>query len=56
LHESFVKTLADPGMREKMVGRGADPVGNTPDQFAAFLREDMQGWAKIAKASGITMD
>ena len=32
---------------------GADPIGNTPEQFAAFLRAEMAKWAKVVKAAGI---
>jgi len=56
LHEGFVKTLADTGTRERMVGRGADPVGNTPDQFAAFLRNDIARWAKLTQTVSIKVD
>ena len=56
LHQSLMKTLADPAMREKLAGRGAQPVGNTPDQFAAHLRDDMQRWARLAQSTNIKVD
>jgi tripartite-type tricarboxylate transporter receptor subunit TctC len=56
LHEAAVKTLADPGVREKMIGRGADPVGNTPEQFADYLKKDLERWAKLAKSTNIKVD
>jgi len=40
-------------MRERFSAMGADPVGNSPGQFAAFLKTEMAKWAKLVKAAGI---
>ncbi len=56
LNEGIVKSLNDKDLRGKMIERGADPITNTPDQFTAFLRGDMERWAKIVKTSGIRME
>ena len=40
-------------MKERFSAMGADPIGNTPEQFAAFLRAEMAKWAKVVKAAGI---
>jgi tripartite-type tricarboxylate transporter receptor subunit TctC len=56
LHEAFVKTLNDAGVREKMIGRGADPVGNTPEQFADYLRSDLSRWARLVRSTNIKID
>lgn len=56
LNEGIVKSLNDKELREKLIARGADPLSSTADQFTAFLRNDMQRWAKIAKASGIKVE
>jgi tripartite-type tricarboxylate transporter receptor subunit TctC len=40
-------------MRERFSALGADPVGNTPEQFAAFLKSEMSKWAKLVKTAGI---
>ncbi|HWI14932.1 MAG TPA: tripartite tricarboxylate transporter substrate binding protein [Burkholderiales bacterium] len=56
LNEAFVKTLADPGVREKMAGRGADPVGSKPAEFAAYLKQDMDRWARLAQTVTIKVD
>ncbi len=42
--------------RERFLALGAEPVTNTPEQFAAYLRKDMQDWAKVVKASGARLD
>ena len=46
--------LAD--VRERLGGLGAEPVGNSPDEFAAYCRSELAKWAKIVKASGATVD
>jgi tripartite-type tricarboxylate transporter receptor subunit TctC len=56
LNDAIIKSLNDKDLREKMLARGAEPLTNTPDQFTAFLQEDMKRWAKLAKASGIKVD
>ena len=56
LNEVIVKSLNDKDLRGKMIERGADPVSSTPDQFTAFLRGDMERWAKIVRTSGIKLE
>lgn len=56
LNEGIVKSLNDKELNKKMIERGADPVTDTPEQFTAFLRGDMQRWAKIAKTTGIKIE
>ncbi|MEO8102457.1 MAG: tripartite tricarboxylate transporter substrate binding protein [Betaproteobacteria bacterium] len=56
LNAASVKALASPEMRERLAAQGADPVGNTPEQFAAFIKAEIDKWAKIVKASGARVD
>jgi tripartite-type tricarboxylate transporter receptor subunit TctC len=48
------KVLADPEVRNKMLMLGAEPSGNTPEQFARFIRDDQAKWSKLMKERGIT--
>jgi tripartite-type tricarboxylate transporter receptor subunit TctC len=41
-----------PEIREKLVTQGADPVGGTPEEFAAYMRQETAKWARVVKASG----
>ena len=50
------RILKDPVMREKFIQQGADPIGNTPDEFGLYMREETAKWAKIVKASGAQAD
>ena len=45
--------LAQAEMRAKMMALGADPGGNTPEEFARFIREDQAKWAKLMGEAGI---
>ena len=46
--------LAEPEVRQKMLLLGAEPSGDTPEQFAAFIKSDMAKWSKLMKERGIT--
>jgi tripartite-type tricarboxylate transporter receptor subunit TctC len=45
--------LANPEIRTRMQSLGADPAGNTPDEFARFIRDDQAKWAKLMREAGI---
>jgi tripartite-type tricarboxylate transporter receptor subunit TctC len=48
--------LRTPEMKHQLTEQGAEVVANTPEQFAAILREDLAKWTKIVKDSGIRAD
>ncbi|HQR21385.1 MAG TPA: tripartite tricarboxylate transporter substrate binding protein [Burkholderiaceae bacterium] len=50
------KALAQPEVRERFVAQGADPGGNTPDQFAAFIRAETDKWTRVVKFSNAKVD
>lgn len=56
LNEIYVKALSDSALREKLVARGADPVGSAPGQFSAYLKDDIARWAKLASSTTIKVD
>ena len=47
------RVLADQEIRTRMQAVGADPSGNTPDEFARFIRDDQAKWAKLMREAGI---
>ena len=53
IQAAAVKALATPMVRERFASLGVQPVGSTPDQFAATIREDLARWSKVIKAAGI---
>jgi tripartite-type tricarboxylate transporter receptor subunit TctC len=56
LHASILKALADPEVKKKMAEQGAEPYGEKPEQFAAFIRSETEKWGKTVKQSGATAD
>ena len=53
LNGALVKVLNDPAIRKELIERGADPVGNTPEQHAAFIKAEIEKWQRVAKQAGI---
>jgi tripartite-type tricarboxylate transporter receptor subunit TctC len=47
------KVLAEPEVKEKLLAVGAEPSGNTPDEFARFIRDDQAKWSRLMNALGI---
>ena len=39
-----------------MAGVGADPIGSSPEEFAPFLRAEVDKWRKVIRSSGITIE
>ena len=56
VHSAVVRALQDPQTRERFVGDGAEPVGSTPEQFAAVIRADLEKWGKVIRDAGIKLD
>ncbi|MCC7485187.1 MAG: tripartite tricarboxylate transporter substrate binding protein [Burkholderiales bacterium] len=56
LHKEFVALLQRPDVREQISRTGADPVGNTPEEFAAYIKSEIVKWGKVVKAAGIKAD
>ena len=54
LNAVIVAGLADPEMQKRLKTEGATPVGDTTEEFSAFVRDDIKRWAPIVKASGAT--
>ena len=56
LHAAVVRALQEAPVRERLLVDGAEPVGNTPDEFAAIIRNDLVKWGKVIKDAGITAE
>lgn len=53
LHLDVVRALKAPDTRDRLLGLGADPVGNSPEQYTAFVKNEIAKWDKVIKAAGI---
>jgi tripartite-type tricarboxylate transporter receptor subunit TctC len=56
LHRATVAALADAAVRKSLGDLGVDIVGNTPEQFTAYIKAEIPKWTAIVKASGATLD
>jgi tripartite-type tricarboxylate transporter receptor subunit TctC len=53
LHAEIVRALNSPEVRDRLQALGADPVGNTPEQYTAFMQNEIAKWTKVIRAAGI---
>ena len=56
LNEIVNKGLADPVIRDQMLGQGNELGGGTPEQFAAFIKIEAERWGKLVKSANIKPD
>ncbi|HXD51726.1 MAG TPA: tripartite tricarboxylate transporter substrate-binding protein, partial [Burkholderiales bacterium] len=56
LYSEIANILQSPETREKLAADGAEPVGSTPEQFAAFIQSEIDKWSRVVKSSGIHVE
>ena len=56
LHGEMARILHLPEIKERFAGDGADPVGNTPDEFGRYIQSELTKWAKVARDAGIKQE
>ena len=56
LNAEIVRIIGLPDIQRRLADIGADPVGNTPNQFIAFIKTELDKWQKVVKASGAKID
>jgi tripartite-type tricarboxylate transporter receptor subunit TctC len=54
INSALARAVQDPATRKELIERGADPVGNTPEQHAAFIKAEIEKWQRVAKQAGIS--
>lgn len=52
----LMKVINSPAVKEKYQAMGAEGVGNTPAQFAAYIKSEIVKWTKVVKDSGAKVD
>ncbi len=53
LNQEMVRVLALPDVRAQLLPHGIEPVSSSSESFGAFIRQDMEKWARVVKASGV---
>src|SRR6266851_2591153 len=56
IHDDAVTIIRRPDFLERLDRDGIEPVGNTPEEFAAQIRADLARWSKVVKAAGAKLD
>ena len=56
LHAELAKILAQPDMKERILGLGFEIVASSPEQFAAQIRQEVSKWEKVVKGAGIKVE
>jgi tripartite-type tricarboxylate transporter receptor subunit TctC len=56
VQQEVAKSLGTAAIKEKMLGQGAIPSGNTPAQFTDFINAEHKKWAQVVKVSGAKVD
>ena len=56
LNAEFVKVMREPDLKQRLASLGADPLTSSPEQFSAYLRSEIDKWAKVVKESGAKVD
>lgn len=54
LNRELVEIVRTPEVRNKLVAQGAEPLTATPEQFGAYIRSEIDKWAKVVRQSGIS--
>ena len=56
IQQELARSLGTAVIKEKMLGQGAIPSGNTPAQFSDFINAEHKKWAQVVKVSGAKVD
>ncbi len=56
LHGELTRIIQLPDVKERLAAIDFEPVGNAPDEFAAFIKKEVVKWAKVVKESGAKVD
>ena len=56
IHAEAVKVVNEPAIRERFLAESAEPVGSTPEQFGAFVANEVAKWTRVVKAARIKAD
>jgi len=53
LHGDIAKILADAALHARLADQGFDPVGNSPEEFGAYIKSEILKWGKVIRDAGI---
>ena len=56
INAEVVRILGTPEMKDRLAGLGVTPVGDSREQFTAFVRNEIAKWGKLIRDNGIKAD
>ncbi len=56
LNDEIARAIADPGVLQKLLDAGVEPLKSTPEQFAAYMRSESVKWAEVIRKGKISID
>ena len=56
LHREVVRAVALPDVKERLAALGFDPVANTPEEFSAYIRSEVNKWARVIREASIKIE
>ena len=56
LYNASIKALQSQDIKDKMEAQGAEPVGNSPEEFKSFVKAEIDKWEQVIIKSGAKMD
>lgn len=56
LNKATVNVLAQPEVKEKLLGQGAEAVGDSPAQLSGVVKKEIAKWKQVVKSANIKVD
>jgi tripartite-type tricarboxylate transporter receptor subunit TctC len=56
LNQALVAILSAPDVKASFIGHGLEPVGSTPEAFAAYIQSELGKWARLFKEAGLRIE
>jgi tripartite-type tricarboxylate transporter receptor subunit TctC len=50
------KALQHPDVKAKLALQGAEPLGSSPEEYAAYVKSELARWARVVKQTGVTLE
>jgi tripartite-type tricarboxylate transporter receptor subunit TctC len=56
LNTELVRALKLPEVRERLISQSTEPVGNSPQEFATFMKNEHEKWARVIRQANIRIE
>jgi tripartite-type tricarboxylate transporter receptor subunit TctC len=53
MNTEIVRVINQPQVRRQLADQGYEPVGSSPEQFAAYIKSEILKWTRVIKAAGL---